>query len=312
MKPHWADQKVYDLYNEFIGTCILHEDSILTDEKDIFKLSAIDDNIQRFIINGIEGNENFDLKIAKQFTGATYESKLAFAHANWFWVISPSDITKNYKKGVPRNILGDQLRVPLRDNITPGGGFGSAGLWLKQNKFYEITFIILLFKQLKMLVANNVIENLEQANKYIESFCLECSFNSDNETSDIISSEIRQLLPKGRLAMFNILLHLCNPDKYEPIVSESHKNQILDAFSSLLEDAPKETKAANREEKILMIRQIISEFKKESNFTFYDDEIYHIWNFSSGEKDFNEFQALQSPHPRCHRNKSRKIIPHFF
>jgi 5-methylcytosine-specific restriction protein B len=108
-----------------------------------------------------------------------------------------------------------------------------------------------------------------------------------------VNSEIGALVPESRLAMYNVLLHLCNPDKYEPIASESHKNQILGAFYNLLDDAPPRIKEANREEKIFYIRQKIADYTGKPDFTFYDDEIRIIWNFNLGETNFNEFQALQ-------------------
>ncbi|MBU1013580.1 MAG: AAA family ATPase [Bacteroidetes bacterium] len=293
MKPDWADQRVYDLYNEFISACILQDNSFLTDEKDVFTITALDDNIQRFIVKYLEGSDSFDNKIKKQFEGATYESRLVFAHANWLWCMAPSDFRKNFKKEVPINVLGEFLTVPIKDNVIPDNGFGSAGPYLKYNKPNEIALILLVCKQLKLSVAAGNIKTLEQANEMVEKMCLVCRFNWDSETSTIVDPDVWHLIPEGLLTMYNILLHLANPDKYEPVYSEGHKNQIYGAFHKLLDDAPKEIKEANREEQILYIRQKISEYSGETDFTFYDDEIRNIWNFNLGETSFNEFQALQ-------------------
>ena len=100
MIPEWADERVYDLYNEFIQKCVLTNDSFLTDEKDAVTLTAIDDCIERFIVKIIEGKDSFDNKIKKQFDGAPYEAILTFAHVNWLWCMSPSDFKPEFKKNV--------------------------------------------------------------------------------------------------------------------------------------------------------------------------------------------------------------------
>lgn len=292
MKPSWADPKVYELYNEFINSCILQKNSLLTDEADVFTLEALEDNIQRFIVKAIEGKDTFENKIDKQFADASYESLLVFAHANWLWCMPPSDFKIETKKGVADWILGDNKRVPIKDNIFPSGGFGSAGPFLKYNKPNEIAFIILLLKQLKLKVADGSITTLQQANEMIEKVCLKFRYDWDGD-ADFIDAAVWKLFPEGKLAMCNILMHLSNPEKYEAIASEGHKNQILGTFHRLLDDAPIKVIEANREEQILYIRERIKESRGNSDFTFYNKELRDIWNFNLNESNFNEFQALQ-------------------
>src|SRR5690606_38992179 len=134
MKPDWADNKVYELFDVFISTCILTNDSFLTDEKDVVTVTAIDDCIDRFIVKVIEGKDSFENKIRRQFDGAPYETILSFAHVNWLWCMSPSDFQKSYKKNVASWILGDAKRVPIKEDIYPDGGFGDAGPSIKFRK----------------------------------------------------------------------------------------------------------------------------------------------------------------------------------
>lgn len=292
MKPSWADPKVYELYDRFINTCILQNNSLLTDETEVITVKELDDNIQRFIVKAIQGKDSFENKIDKQFEGASYESLLAFAHANWLWCMAPSDFKADTKKGVAAYILGDEKRVPIREDVYPTGGFGKAGPFLKYNKPDEIAFIILILKQLKLSVTKGTITSLQQANEMIEKICIKFRYDWEGE-ADFIDPEIWKLLPEGKLAMCNILLHLSNPEKYEAIASEGHKNQISGTFSRLLDDAPQKIKESNREEQIFFIREKIKECKGNSDFTFYSKELRDIWNFNLDDSNFNEFQALQ-------------------
>lgn len=293
MKPYWADNKVYELYNEYIERCVLSNNSFLTDEEGLVTLQSIDDCIDRFIIKVIEGKDTFENKIAKQFDGASYETILTFAHVNWLWCMAPSDFSKGYKKNVAKNILGENQREELRDDIYPEGGFGDAGPSIKFRKHKELSFLLLLMKELKLQVKEEKVRSVENANQLVEKICIESMFNWDSETSEIVSEGVWKHIPEGKLAMYNIMLHLANPAQHEPIASDGHKNRIRYAFRAFTEQAGEEVKERNPEEQLFFIRQKISEVTGKEKFTFYDEEFRRIWNYSLTEEGFSEIQGLQ-------------------
>ena len=297
MKPSWADEKVYSLFNEFIDKCVLANDSFLTDEKDVITITALDDCIDRFIVKIIEGKDSFDNKIKQQFDGALYETILAFAHVNWLWCMSPGDFKTSTKKSIPSEILGSKKRVEIRTDIFPSGGFGNAGPSIKFRKHREISFLLLLMKQLKVKVQQGSITNREEANNWVEKICLEGRFNSDKEKSDVVDEDIWKLFQSGRLGMYNIILHLSKPDLYEPIASDGHKDRIRWAFREFIDEAPQPIKDDNREKQILYIREKVAEIIEDKYFTFYDEEIGNIWGYNGTanrfEYDFDPLTALQ-------------------
>lgn len=293
MKPYWADNKVYELYNEYIERYVLSNNSFLTDEEELVTLQSIDDCIDRFIIKVIEGKDTFENKIAKQFDDASYETILTFAHVNWLWCMAPSDFSKGYKKNVAKNILGENQRGELRDDIYPDGGFGDAGPSIKFRKHKELSFLLLLMKELKLQVKEEKVSSVENANQLVEKICIESMFNWDSETSEIVSEGVWKHIPEGKLAMYNIMLHLANPDQHEPIASDGHKNRIRYAFRAFTEQAGEEVKERNPEEQLFFIRQKISEVTGKEKFTFYDEEFRRIWNYSLTEEGFSEIQGLQ-------------------
>jgi 5-methylcytosine-specific restriction protein B len=297
MKPSWADEKVYSLFNEFIDKCVLANDSFLTDEKDVITITALDDCIDRFIVKIIEGKDSFDNKIKQQFDGALYETILAFAHVNWLWCMSPGDFKTSTKKSIPSEILGSKKRVEIRTDIFPSGGFGNAGPSIKFRKHREISFLLLLMKQLKVKVQQGSITNREEANNWVEKICLEGRFNSDKEKSDVVDEDIWKLFQSGRLGMYNIILHLSKPDLYEPIASDKHKDKIRWAFREFIDEAPQPIKDDNREKQILYIREKVAEIIEDKYFTFYDEEIGNIWGYNGTanrfEYDFDPLTALQ-------------------
>lgn len=290
MRVAWAPQ-VYDLYTEFINTCILQGNSLFTDDKDIFTIQTVDEVIKRFITNGIVGGDTYETKIRKQFEGADYQTLLFFAHANWLWAMSPSDITQWRKQQVVKDVMNDQ-NINLKQDKFPNQGFGSAGQWHRQNKHSEITFIIFLIKQMLISKQSGKISNVSEANALVEKLCLKCKYDWDGDKEDI-DEVIWKSIPEGKLAMYNILPHLCNPDNYEPIASENHKHRIVNTFHSLLTEVSEDILDANTDIKILSIRNKIAEYWGNANFSFYDDELIKIWNYYSGISDFDAFQAIQ-------------------
>jgi len=297
MKPSWADEKVYTLFNEFIEKCVLTNDSFLTEEKEVITLIAIDDCIDRFIVKEIEGKDSFDNKIAKQFEGASYETILAFAHVNWLWCMSPGDFKTSTKRSIPADILGDNKRAEIRNDIFPSGGFGDAGPSIKFRKHREISFLLLLIKQLKLKIQDGTITALNTANDWVEKICLEGRFNTDKSNSEVIDNDVWQHFQDGRLGMYNIILHLSKPDLYEPIASDGHKDRIRWAFREFIDEAPQAIKEQNREKQIFYIREKVTEIIKDKYFTFYDDGIGNIWGYNGTankfEYEFDPLTALQ-------------------
>lgn len=180
---------VYDLYTQFIETCILQGNSLLTDDKDIFTIAVADEVIDRFITKGLVGGDNFETKIRKQFDGADYKTLLFFAHANWLWAMSPSDITQWRKQQVVKDVMNDQGIVLHQDKF-PAQGFGSAGQWHRQNKHAEITFIIFLIKQLLLSKEAGNLKTVEDANTIAEKICLKCKYDWDGDKEFIDRSNL--------------------------------------------------------------------------------------------------------------------------
>lgn len=282
---------MYDLYNNFVKKCILQGDSLLTDDTNIFSITIADEVIERFITKEILGGDSYETKIRTQFEGANHATLLFFAHANWLWAMSPSDITRWRKEQVVKTAMNDP-DIVLHQNNFIEQGFGSAGQWHRQNKHAEITFIILLVKQLLLLKQNGSLKSIEDAASIVEKICLKCKYDPDGDR-DFIDEKIWQAIPDGKLAMYNILPHLCLPERYEPIASENHKHRIVNTFHSLLSDVQKDIQDGNLDTRILAIRRKISEYWESPNFSFYDDELREIWDYYNGISDFDAFQAIQ-------------------
>lgn len=280
-------EDVYTYYDKFIDDFLLNGKSILTHHEDVLTEATISNCFKNFVDNFDEGKSNFDEKIKKQFKDADIKTRVVFAHAEWLWAFAVNDI--GYAKKLHYTQRTTELtNDELVKDIYPKG-FGNAGQWHTNNKYYEISFCLKLIKFIWSKITSSEITKTEEVKSWIESVCLFHKYEENIEGYKL-SDEFRNTLPKGRLAVANILIHASNPDKYERIASDNHKKQIVVSFSGLLKDEEKED--LNTDEKVYIIRQELGKYTR-PDFDFYGREIAKVWNYSLTEEGFSEIQGLQ-------------------
>lgn len=278
---------IYNSFDSFIQVCILNNDSLLSEQKDIFTVSNIDECINKFVDNAKEDNRNYEEKIKEQFSTASDDVKSVFAHANWLWAMAVNDITLEGKKRTVK-ICMPETTIKIDSNFSEG--FGAAGTYHKQNKYWEIVFNLRLMRYLKVQKP----DNLETVKQMIETVCLYGKYQKpevDKAADEIFKLRDGKELPT--CAMYNILLHLSRPEYYERIASDAHKTLIVDSFDVLLDTESLNDK--NFDEKIFEIRnKLVGKKGISKEFDFYDEEkLLRIWNPWMSDSEYSEYQALK-------------------
>lgn len=282
-------EEIYILYDRFINEFLFHGNSILTAHDNILTDASIAECIQFFINNFDEGVQNFDEKISRQFSEAGINTKLVFAHAEWLWAYSVQDISIDKKKHYTirtTNLTNEEIK----QDVYPKG-FGSAGQWHTNNKYNEICFNLVVIQFIKQKINLNEISTVESAKKWIENICLFSKYESEYEDFDL-PQEFKNKLPDKKLAITNILTYCGNPDAYERIASDGHKNQIYQSFRGLLDDEIIDSELLNVDQKIFEIRKVLTELTS-LIFDFYDSKFKKVWNYTLSEEGFDEVQGLQ-------------------
>lgn len=289
MKPSWANKDVYINFDTFLQKSILNNDSYITDNLGIFTVANLNDCITAFVDNPDTSDRNFDAKSKDQFSKTSKDIQEVFAHFIWLWGMPASDMTSAGKKGAVVRFLGDAYNDKLT-NVFVDGGIGSAGQRHKLNKPFEISFLLLLFREVKNNLQTKKIDDVASIKKYIESLCRELYYNNDTTTA---TTDIKlKKAGKEYLALHHILLHLCDPDKYEAIAAQKHKDAIINTFFSLLD---KENTAGlwdDIDESILVIRKKLSEVLG-YEVSFYDEDIQDAWNFGESKDDVSEVTLFE-------------------
>src|SRR5690606_35273534 len=172
MIPHWANRAVYTHFDAFLQKCILGNDSYITDNPGIFTAANLNACVTAFVDNPDTGDRNFDAKSRDQFAAYPKEVQEVFAHFIWLWGMPASDMTSAGKKGTVVRFLGDDYNEKLTD-VFVDGGIGSAGQRHKLNKPFEISYLLLLFREIKSNLQARQITDVPALKKYIETLCRE-------------------------------------------------------------------------------------------------------------------------------------------
>ncbi|WP_294309401.1 AAA family ATPase [uncultured Chryseobacterium sp.] len=289
MKPHWAKQEVYDYFDSFLEQSILNNDSYITDNKGVFSIENLNNCVSAFVDNPDTSNRNFDEKSKDQFANTSKETKEVFAHFIWLWGLPTSDMRVWGKESAVIRFLGDEYNDLISD-VFVDGGIGSAGQRHKLNKPFEISYLLLLFRDIKINLLSNGINDIQSLKEYIESLCKELYYNNDE--TGLTTDEKLKKISKEFLALHHIILHLCNPDKYEAIAAQKHKDAIINTFFSLLDKENTDGLWDDIDESILAIRKKLDDvFGYE--ISFYDDEIQDAWNFGESKNDISEVTLFE-------------------
>ena len=133
MKPYWANNNVYEFYDNFLKESIIGNDSYLTDDKNEFTLENINACVSSFVDKPDTSSRSFDEKASDQFKDANSGMKLVFAHCIWLWSHAAGDMTQWGKKNAVVRFLGDEKSSSLKD-VFIKGGIGSAGKSYRLNR----------------------------------------------------------------------------------------------------------------------------------------------------------------------------------
>ncbi len=283
-------ENIYSLFNLFESEFILKTNSILTDDKGILTVSAIDNCIKNYVENYDDGEGGFGEKVKGQFKDADYQTRLVFAHAEWLWAFAVDDILIKTKKRIVRRTLDIPDDDKLKDVFVDG--FGSAGMYHKNNKYWEVSFNLHLLKFLRSKIEKKEISDTKSINNWIEKICLFKKYEIETKEYPL-PDEFKKNLPDRTIAMCNVLLYLSFPEKYERIASDNHKEKIISTFEGLLSEKEQNNEEINSDEKVFMIRTKLGEITKNPDFDFYEKKYQRAWNYSKTQNSFDEIQALQ-------------------
>lgn len=267
-----------NIFDTFLDNFIIKRKLFLYDK---FKESTVkDENIKNVIeklSNVDESKADFKTKISKQLKEYEQNSneKNIFRHIVWLWALPCTDI-KTWKKEL--NIFDDDKDFKVKDEFSKIPGIASGGQYYLTNKFFELFYLLKLMEKL----LKEEYKDKEKAKKKIEEIIIKDEFKDDGT------------LQGKSLGVKNLLLHLCAPEDYPPITSNSHRKTIVEVFDFLIEEnsSEKDTSEENSLEKECIKCSKILKIFKDKNLDVWQPPLSYIWRESS-ESTFSEENALK-------------------
>lgn len=255
-------QSVYEAFEKFESRFLKDKKSIFSESEDIiFTPENVEFVFINFSKNPIEGTSmGFDEKISKQLEKASPHQRILFAHAVWAWFIFANDMNRSGKvESIQKWIEGW-----TENGIIPNKGIGNTGQYHKTNKPNEISYVIDFFRAVLKNSDNLSYVNLIKA----------------------LGPSLKTNKSGGKVAMYNIFLHLFDAENYERIASYGHKEKIISFFESIYDhiNFPIES---DLDQRLELIRQecikdpIFKEkqvnFKEGPRFDFYHQDVWPLW-----------------------------------
>ena len=208
----------------------------------------------------------FDRVVKDQLMGAIDDVIDLTANIIWLWRLPPR-IEKKDMVTIIKNFLNIVGKGNLLDNEnnefknTSVDGFASPGSYYYSNKSFELAYIIKFLK------------------KYLEK-------DENDKEIDILKELGNSITINGKektASIYNALLYLFKPEEYVPIISNTHKEDIINAFESkyceiVTDDIDKKLKEIE-----CGLKNALKNEEKLKENIFYDDRVKNMW---SGGIDF--------------------------
>jgi 5-methylcytosine-specific restriction protein B len=286
--------RAYELFDSFVEVFLLGRKNFFKNGSVAYSPQDLVRVREEYVDNFKNEKKSFDEKFKEQTEGLSAKNKEILGHAVWLWSFAVFDMTKRGKAFSVAELVGIEQGDEFDSLVVakfPKQGIGSAGQWHKQNKYWEIRFNILLFKLIWELEEKGDprVADAAAIKRLIQDLVYSLKYDLDKAVSDFSWKDPEN---NRALVMYNLFLHLCDPESFERIFSNQHKRKICGAFSFLIAKDQGDSQDNDDD----LIRSIRGELKncRYPDFDFYSDSILEfIWNTSSANLAFDEIDALR-------------------
>mgnify|MGYP000894953019 CR=1 FL=1 len=241
---HWKRFKSYTAFNGLINDLIGERKSWLLKTPEPIDLNgALAEIRERFIEAYDEGQDSFDLKAQHQFADASRNTKIVFSHAEYLWAMHSKKITKKTKRSFALRWFDED---EVRDDEDayfdgPDDTIANPGPYYQTNKYNEVRAILRIFS---LALENDPGTPVDELKESIEVQAYRALHGNPQPVNGFAATQY--------CGIHAALLHLCNPEEYESIISKSHRESVLGVFSNMITEADDVTCP---EEQIKLIRE---------------------------------------------------------
>ena len=223
----WKQFHAYRVFDEFLEKFVLQRWSYVTRHDGRLDLEAALNDVEARFIAGADFTANdFEQKVARQFDGASEQTKIVVANVEYLWAMPMENISPKKKRSYA------QRWFPAPDQVVSGERFffgsphiiANPGSWYLRNKYWEL---VAALRVLSLVTADPAPTDLPTLKQKIAAICHSAIYEGTPAGENFAVSKV--------CGIHSALLHLADPERYESIISSSHRRQICAVFGHVVE-----------------------------------------------------------------------------
>lgn len=223
----WQRFHAYRVYDEFLERFVLQRKSYVTQHPEPLDLAAAFEDIrERFVAAFDDSEARFEEKVTHQFEGASEQTKIVFANFEYLWAMPMENISPKKKRSYA------QRWFPAPDHVVRGERFffgyphiiANPGSWYLRNKYWEL---VAALRVLSLVATDSAPKDLPTLKQKIAGICHAAIYEGVPAGESFAVSKV--------CGIHSALMHLADPERYESIISASHRGQICAVFGHVVE-----------------------------------------------------------------------------
>jgi hypothetical protein len=223
----WNRFHAYRVFDEFLDRFVLQRKSYVTKHPQTLDLAAAFEDIRkRFVADYDDSDAKYEEKIALQFADAPEQTKIVFANVEYLWAMPVENLKPDTKRSYGQRWFSGTGLLVQGDRYFFGYPhiIADPGPWYLRNKYWEL---VALLRVLSLVTAGPGISDLATLKHKIAEICYSAIYNG-------VAPGLQFAAPKF-CGVHCALMHLADPERYESIISASHRRQICAVFGHVVE-----------------------------------------------------------------------------
>lgn len=260
----WKRFHSYRIFDEFLESFVLRRKSYITQHSEKLNLQAAFEEIRKcFVADFDDSDARFEEKVTLQFASASEQTKIVFANVEYLWAMPMENISPNKKRSYSQRWFADADQLHSGENYFFGYPhiIADPGPWYIRNKYWEIVALLSVLSHVTKSDGFSDLISLKRKIAELSHSAVYAKAPPDNK-----------FIAENFCGVHCALMHLADPERYESIISASHKKQICAVFGHIIENPSADVE--------ILLKQIRSALY-DSHGSGEDPDRKHRWFFYS-------------------------------
>lgn len=274
----WNRFHSYRVFDAFLERFVLQRKSYVTLHPELLDLaSAFEDIRERFVDAFDDSEAHFEEKVAVQFDGASDQTKIVFANVEFLWAMPVENISPKTKR------FYAQRWFPAPDQVVSGEPFffgaphiiANPGSWYLRNKYWEL---VAALRVLSLVTADPGLKDLTTLKQRIAEICHEAIYKGVPPEETFAVTKV--------CGIHSALMHLADPERYESIISASHRRRICAVFGHVVEKPSPDTEVLLKQIRSTLFNShgIGDDPDRKYRWFFYSKDVLPLWIDKKSQK----------------------------